>query len=57
MREDEIEMKRGSSKQVFAPRLTEYKTSKGAIQPPNNKELSLALIAEIARWSWEMNRK
>ena len=41
----------------FAPRLTGFKTSKGAIQLPNNHELPLDLIAEIARWSWEANRK
>lgn len=41
----------------FAPLLTEYKTSKGAIQLPNNRELPLELIAQIARWSWETNRK
>ena len=40
----------------FAPRLTGYKTSKGAIQLPDDRELPLALIAEIARWSWETNR-
>ncbi len=43
--------------EFFAPRLTEYKTSKGAIQLPNNRELPLELIAEIARWCWETNRK
>ena len=42
--------------EAFAPRLTEYKTSKGAIQLPNSRELPLELIAEIARWSWEHNR-
>lgn len=35
---------------VFADRLTEYKTSKGAIQFPYNKPLPLELIAEIAKW-------
>ena len=43
--------------EFFAPRLTEYKTSKGAIQLPNNRELPLELIDEIARWCWETNRK
>ncbi len=43
--------------EFFAPRLTEYKTSKGAIQLPNNRELPLELIAEIVRWCWETNRK
>ena len=40
----------------FALRLTAYKTSKGAIQLPNDRELPLDLIAEIARWCWETNR-
>ena len=43
--------------EVFADRLKEYKTSKGAIQLPNKKELPLELIADIARWSFEKNRK
>lgn len=42
---------------AFADQLAEYKTSKGAIQLPNNKELPLALIAEIAKWSYEFNKK
>ncbi len=41
----------------FAPRLTEYKTSKGAIRLPNDRGLPLELIAEIARWCWETNRR
>ena len=36
--------------------LTEYKTSKGAIQLPNNRDLPLRLIADIARWSYKKNR-
>ena len=36
----------------FSVRLTEYKTSKGAIQFPNNKPLPLQLIAEIAKWCY-----
>ena len=43
--------------EAFADRLKEYKTSKGAIQLPNKKELPLELIVEIARWSYEKNRK
>ena len=43
--------------EFFAPLLTAYKTSKGAIQLPNNRDLPLDLIAEIARWCWEKNRK
>jgi len=41
--------------EAFADRLADYKTSKGAIRLPNNKELPLELIAEIARWSYEKN--
>ena len=41
--------------EAFADRLADYKTSKGAIQLPNSKELPLELIAEIARWSYEKN--
>ncbi len=36
--------------EAFADRLSEYKTSKGAIQFPYDKPLPLALIAEIATW-------
>lgn len=39
----------------FSEKLKEYKTSKGAIQLPNNKELPLNLIAEIAKWSYGRN--
>ena len=35
---------------VFADRLTEYKTSKGAIQFPYSEPLPLELIAEITKW-------
>ena len=37
----------------FAERLQGYKTSKGAIQLPNDRELPLALVADIGRWSFE----
>lgn len=37
----------------FAERLTEYKTSKGAIQFPYDRQLPLDLIAEIAKWCYE----
>lgn len=37
----------------FAERLSEYKTSKGAIQLPYDKPLPLELIAEIAKWCYE----
>lgn len=36
----------------FKERLSEYKTSKGAVQFPYNKPLPLALIAEIAQWCY-----
>ena len=39
----------------FSPRLTEYKTSKGAVQFPYNKPLPLELITEIAKWCYEMD--
>jgi uncharacterized protein YdhG (YjbR/CyaY superfamily) len=41
----------------FLPKLEEYKTSKGSIQLPNDKELPLNLIQEIAVWSYKRNRK
>ena len=41
----------------FADRLTEYKTSKGAIQLPNNKPLPLELLTSIAKRCYEKNRK
>jgi len=37
----------------FADRLTQYKTSKGAVQFPYSKPLPLELIAEIAKWCYE----
>ena len=43
--------------EAFREQLKDYKTSKGAIRLPNNKELPLSLVAEIARWSYEKNRK
>ena len=39
----------------FADRLQGYKTSKGAIQLPNNKELPIDLIKDIAIWCYERN--
>lgn len=36
--------------EAFADRLTDWKTSKGAIQFPYEKPLPLELIAEIAKW-------
>ncbi len=41
--------------EAFAARLTDFRTSKGAIRLPNDRELPLELIAEIARWSFEKN--
>ena len=37
---------------MFADRLKEYKTSKGAKQFPNSKDLPIELIAEIAVWCY-----
>lgn len=37
----------------FSQRLTEYKTSKGAVQFPYSKPLPLELIAEIAKWCYD----
>ena len=34
-----------------------FKTSKGAIQLPNDRELPLGMVADIARWSFERNAK
>ena len=47
----------GEATAVFAEKLKDYKTSKGTIQLPNNMELPLELIKEIARWSYERNKK
>ncbi len=41
--------------EVFAGRLKEYKTSRGAIQLPYNKPFPLGLIAEIAVWCEKQN--
>lgn len=45
----------GQATTVFADKLKDYKTSKGAIQLSNNKPLPLELIAEIASWCGEHN--
>lgn len=37
----------------FAERLTEYKTSKGAIQFRYDKPIPFELISEIAKWCYE----
>lgn len=39
--------------EYFADKLTEYKTSKGAVQFPYGKPLPLELISEIAKWCYE----
>lgn len=36
--------------QTFADRLKDYKTSKGAIQLPYDKPLTIELVSEIAKW-------
>ena len=42
----------GEATTIFAERLTGFRTSKGTIQLPNEKELPLDLVAEIARWCY-----
>ena len=37
----------------FADRLSDYKTSKGAVQFPYQKTLPLELIGEIAKWCYD----
>jgi uncharacterized protein YdhG (YjbR/CyaY superfamily) len=39
--------------EYFSDRLTEYKTSKGAVQLPYSNPLPLELITEIAKWCYE----
>lgn len=43
--------------ETFADKLTDYKTSKGAIQFPYSKPLPLELIGEIAAWRGANNPK
>lgn len=38
--------------EAFSDKLKEYKTSKGTIQFPHNKQLPLELIGEIAKWCY-----
>ena len=40
-----------------AEELKGYKTSKGTVQIPVDRPLPLGLIADLARWSYEHNRK
>ena len=42
---------------VFKKRLTEYKTSKGAIQLPLDKPIDYSLITEITLWRVEQVTK
>ena len=42
----------GEATTIFAERLTGFRTSKGTIQLPNDKELPLDLVAEIVRWCY-----
>jgi len=41
----------------FAESLSDYKTSKGAIQLQYSKPLPLDLIAEIAKWCYETSKE
>jgi uncharacterized protein YdhG (YjbR/CyaY superfamily) len=41
----------------FSERLTEYKTSKGAVQFPYSKTLPFSLISEIAKWCYDNGSK
>lgn len=40
----------------FSDRLTEHKSSKGAVQFPYDKKLPLDLISEIAKWCYETGK-
>lgn len=42
---------------AFAPRLSEYKTSKGALQLPLNKPIPYGIVAEMAKFSAKANRR
>lgn len=43
----------GEATEVFADRLTGYKTSKGTIQIPTGKPIDFDLISDITRWRVE----
>lgn len=47
----------GEATAVFAHRLAEYDVSKGTVRFPWNQPLPKELIAEIAQWCYEHNRK
>ena len=42
---------------AFAEQLRGFKTSKGAVQFPIDKPIPVDLLVEIARWSYEHNKK
>lgn len=42
---------------AFQDRLSDFKHDKGSIQFPYDKELPLALIADMARFRWEEQKK
>ena len=42
----------GETTTVFAEKLKDYKTSKGAIQFPHDRELPLEMISRIAKWAY-----
>lgn len=46
----------GEATTAFAARLTDYKTSKGAIQFPMNKPMDFELISDIVKWRLENRR-
>ena len=41
----------------FAERLKDFETNKGVIRLKFDRELPLSLIADIAKWSYEMDQK
>lgn len=43
----------GEAVEVFADRLTDYKTSKDMIRLPNDRELPIGLLREIAVWCYQ----
>ncbi|WP_081675268.1 iron chaperone [Butyrivibrio sp. LC3010] len=47
----------GEATSFFADKLKDYKTSKGTIQIPNNKDVPLELIKEITKWCYERYKK
>ena len=47
----------GEATEVFAERLTDFDTSKGTIRLPNNKDLPLELIRDIAVWCYKKYAK